>query len=201
MYPLPRTGNGSRTRCKYQEPVKDFMIFKNKIGSLACIMYACFYSCAYLTSTGCCNGDGHGNATTSGISSELAAKLIQSNTLYQISQEPDYKGETRRFLQRIRSSQNPDQLRGWALEILETHKSAKEEFRLPSEDVPPFIKNLDHGIREPTVRVRPNSYAMIFWGGGFGHWGLIVESEETQDLSGLYTIDWVAGLKAFHDLQ
>jgi hypothetical protein len=177
------------------------MSYKNKMCVLARIIHACLCLCACFSLTGCCNGDNRSDITPSRISPELSAELIQSNLLYKISQEPNYKEETRRFLEQIRHSQKPEQLRDWASQVLEDHKNAKQGVDIPSAEVPSFIKNLDPSVGEPRVWVVPHSHVMIDWGGGFGHWGLIVEGDQPRDHSYLYTIDWVAGLKAYHSLQ
>ncbi len=169
--------------------------------SLAGIIYACFCSCAYLGLTGCCNENSGGKVAASEMSPELAVKLSQSNLLYEITQEPDYKEQTRQFLERARRTQKPDRILAWGLEILEAHKNGKGGFELPSDELPSFIKSLDPDSGEPRVWGVVNSNLMIDWGGGFGHWGLRVEGGQTQSPCYLYTIDWVPGLKAYHSLQ
>ncbi|HEY3932148.1 MAG TPA: hypothetical protein VGM58_07245 [Verrucomicrobiae bacterium] len=157
-----------------------------------------------LSIVGCCHTDPEAEkAAQLGISPEQNRKMLHDNPFYRYLMEDahDYKTDTRLFLQRVQAKTNPQQLQDWARTVLEAHKSDGDFFLLPTNSIPSFILKLDPPI-EPSVYVFPHSsYVTIFWGGGFGHWGLFVGGNNVPDNPVIYTIEWVPGVYAFHDLQ
>jgi len=140
-------------------------------------------------------------AAQMGISPEQHKKMMHDSPVYRslIENTNDYKTETRLFLQRVKAKTDPQQLQDWARTVLEEHKSDGAFFLSPS-NVPSFVLNLDPPI-EPTIRVVPPSDVTIFWGGGFGFWGLFVGDGKVPDNRVVYSIEWVPGIYAFNDLQ
>ena len=137
-----------------------------------------------------------------GISPEQNRKMIRDSPLYNylMTNSVDYKAQTEAFLERVRSKHTPAELQLWAQEILNAHNNESEQFYLSTNEMPDFVLHLDPPL-EPFVIVHPKSYLTIAWGGGFGFWGLLVGDSKAPDNSVIYSIEWVPGVYAFHDLQ
>lgn len=112
----------------------------------------------------------------------------------------DFKTETRQFMERIKAKHQPEELLAWAQKLMEAHKDDKGPYYMPHEEKPAFILILDPPF-EPYVTVFPGSHVMVDWGGGFGHWGLIVATTHAPDNPMLYTIEWMPGVYVYHTNQ
>lgn len=154
------------------------------------------------TLSSCCQNKASKQAAANlGISPELHEKYMQESPLYRSFVEgPDYKTRTRQFLERIKAQHPPKELQDWAQKLLELHESDKESFTVPYNEVPGFILKLDPPL-EPVVIVFPKSHVTVDWGGGFGHWGLLLATAHAPDNPLLYTIEWVHGAYAYHSNQ
>lgn len=137
-----------------------------------------------------------------GIPPEQNRKMMHDSPLYRYLVEDghDYKTETRRFLERIQTKTTPEQLQAWARSVLATHQS-DENFWLPSNSIPRFILDLDPPLGPSGVYVVSHSHVTIAWLGGFESWGLVVGDSKVMDDSKIYSIQWVPGIYAIHDLQ
>ena len=154
-----------------------------------------------LNSVGCHTDPCAHKAAALGISREQYRKMMREDPLFRyFMEQPDYKTQTRQFLDRVRAKHQAKQLQDWAQQVLEKHKDAKESSGIPHEDIPSFILNLDPPL-EPFVIVFPRSHVTIDWGGGFGHWGLFVGDSTPPDNPIIYAIEWVPGVYAYHSLH
>jgi len=151
---------------------------------------------------GCCHNESlEDKAAESGIPPEVHERLMREDPLYRYWAEgPDYKEDTRRFLERIKRKHLPYELERWARGLLEMHQNDTRVFSVPHQEVPPFVLKLDPPL-EPIVVVFPRSYVMVDWGGGFGHWGLFLAEKSPPSNPKLYTVEWEAGIHAYHTVQ
>ena len=132
--------------------------------------------------------------------SDLTNEVKRRDTFYrQITEQPNYKIDTQRFLDRIKAKQDPKELLDWANALLESHKDDKTSVTMPHRQTPAFILKLDPPL-EPYVMVFPKSQVLVDWGGGFGHWGLMF-AESGPSNRALYTIEWVPTVYAYHTVQ
>jgi hypothetical protein len=168
-------------------------LFFSAISSLLCL---CVISC-------CHNKDQEDKAAAMGISPALNKKMVHDDPLYKylMTHAKYYTVDTQEFLERIKKNHSPTELQVSAQGVLDTHINEKEQFYLPSNEIPDFILHLDPPI-EPFVIVHPKSYVTIAWGGGFGLWGLFVAPSNSSfpDNSAIYVIEWAPGVQAFHDI-
>ena len=103
----------------------------------------------------------------------------------------------------IRAAQTnstPDELREWALVLLTNTSTLGTENRcITTERAPRFIENLLPGGGKPLVFVYPatsrsDAFVQLDWGGGFGHYGLLIGSEHYRPPSNWVTKKWTAGI-------
>jgi unsaturated rhamnogalacturonyl hydrolase len=135
------------------------------------------------------------------LSPKLVEKMMRESPILRLLAEgPDYKTETRAFLERIKAKHTAKEIQDWAQKLLDVHKDDKRPFQMPRGETPAFIVELDPPSR-PFVTVFPKSSVSIDWGGGFGHWGLMVGASNPPSNSTLYTIEWVPGIYAYQTTQ
>ena len=97
----------------------------------------------------------------------------------------------------IKARVDPEELRSWATKIIE-EREANPKFQdvihqhaiLPS-------------LRDPRVRVvfhkaneQQSSHVILQWGGGFGHWGILVGEPEFRPfrLERIHYVEWKPGI-------
>ena len=110
----------------------------------------------------------------------------------------DYKTFTTNFLDRIRQKCNATDLGTAAQRLIESQSGQRGAIDLPDESVPNLIRDLSPPI-SPLVTVFPKSHVRIDWGGGWGHWGLIVGNQSFSPTNdALYFLEWSPGIFAYH---
>ena len=134
---------------------------------------------------------------------------------------PSYKWKTRSFLRDVSESTDPNSLRRWAIQLLESSTESRQVLyewgagpTLPdgtSAKVEPSNLFPDELLKHPhgpnyAYAIRRGSYSddhvEVTWGGGFGHWGLkIGRLEYAPTDAGNYYLKWVDGIYVWHDLQ
>lgn len=151
---------------------------------------------------GCCHARTKRNeAAALGISSELHKQMMRENPLYRhIMEESDYRTDTQQFLERIKRKRQPKELQDWARALLDSQTNSNEPFGVPQKQIPAFVLKLDPPL-QPIVIVFPRSHVMVDWGGGFGHWGLLLGDRGSTNNPTLYVVEWVPGLYAYHTTQ
>jgi hypothetical protein len=85
--------------------------------------------------------------------------------------EGDYRMKTGKFLDRVKATGRIEEVKAWAMELLQTHSNDNVEFSVPRSEWPDFIMKLDPPLEPSIVIVVPKNYVTIAWGGGFGWWG------------------------------
>ena len=109
----------------------------------------------------------------------------------------DVKTATTNFLKRVRAHHSSKELREWALAALNSHIAAAAPVTISATELPVFILELDPPLR-PTVTLIPKSHLSIDWGGGWGHWGLLVGPPQFQVSNPrLYVLEWEPGIFAY----
>lgn len=72
--------------------------------------------------------------------------------------------------------------------------------------VPPFLSRTSDGP-PASLTVEPGQnggepYVCVYWGGGFGHWGLKIGSPSFRAPDdGDYQLEWEPGVYVWHDIQ
>jgi hypothetical protein len=146
--------------------------------------------------TGCCNrAQLDGEASKRALSPELHDKLTQK-----WAEQGDYRMQTHLFLKRIQAKNCPEELLDWAEKLLAAHRGDNQPYKVPHEEKPAFILDLEPPI-EPFVTVYPKSHVSLDWGGGFGHHGLFLAKKTPPTNPLLYTIEWVPGVYAYYTTE
>jgi hypothetical protein len=102
------------------------------------------------------------------------------------------------FLETVERRVDPDLLQKWAIERLALHQATNATVQIPSTELPSFV-----------VRIRPSGapaaliseldghrFVELVWGGGFGHWGLIIgpPNFEVPEQKGYTILKWKPGI-------
>ena len=96
---------------------------------------------------------------------------------------------------------NPTRLQDWALSVAKTNKDGYE---MQAQDIPFWIRKIEIG-HDPTGFLGTRSMdegrtLFVVWGGGFGHWGLIIGDTNLaihDDNSSINYVNWVPGVYFF----
>jgi hypothetical protein len=114
--------------------------------------------------------------------------------------EPGYIRHTEKFAAQVKSVVNPDELQAWATNLIaETPALELHERRyLEQAEIPDYIRAIDKD-QIPDVEIVNWGDAVIvqiWFGGGFGHWGLYVASPEWTRKSSEthYIVEWKPGI-------
>ncbi len=114
--------------------------------------------------------------------------------------EPGYVKDTAKFAGRVKSVVNPDELQAWATNlILKTTITASAPVGVKQADIPKALRELYKYPPDADV-IRPaestTAYVEIWYGSGFGHWGLyigdstlVMSSSQTH-----YIVPWKPGI-------
>ena len=115
--------------------------------------------------------------------------------------KPIYKTRTPEFAAAVKSVQDPAELQTWAMTILREAKESGTSPKIPTSKVPENLRKLsitEWGEIEDVIYDAgstgsgQNATIWLTWGGGFGHWGLIIcqgkpQLEDTQGLHAVVT--------------
>jgi hypothetical protein len=119
-----------------------------------------------------------------------------------VSCEPGYVKKTQKFADREKSVVNPDELQAWATNLIAKTPTPPVHDNniayLKEADIPQYIRAID---KEQVLDVYVANWegsvvGEIWFGGGFGHWGLYVSSPGwTQKSSEThYLVEWKPGI-------
>jgi len=97
----------------------------------------------------------------------------------------------------VKASVDPEELRSWATKLIE-QREANPKFQdvIPQNEILP-------SLRDPRVHVvfhkaneQEKSYVTLQWGGGFGHWGILVGDPEFRPfrLERIRYVEWEPGI-------
>ena len=75
------------------------------------------------------------------------------------------------FLARCKTNQSVTRLQNWAIETM--NRGDDSPSALPIKSLPDFLLGLEPGHR-PNFCIKNRDYIQVDWGGGFGHWGVLV---------------------------
>ena len=133
---------------------------------------------------------------------------------------PGYKWKTRSFLKQVSESTDPESLRQWAIQLLDSSTDSYQVLYVwgagpPLPDstsakvdssslFPTELLKHPHGPNDAYAIRRgspANDHVQVTWGGGFGHWGLKIGRLEYVPDNGDYCLKWVDGIYVWHDLQ
>jgi hypothetical protein len=105
-----------------------------------------------------------------------------------------------KFQADVKQSIDVGQLREWAIPII---KQRDNGYDIANDKIPSWIKKVDPD-EYPTAFVADRNAegktVVVIWGGGFGHWGLIVGETNlaiAADLSWQLDVKWVPGVYFF----
>jgi hypothetical protein len=132
-----------------------------------------------------------------------AVIFICSATLYFVFSEPGYKSFTNGFSATVAGNTKISDVRAWAQILLENNASAQSVIHIKSSNVLSVVKDIDPKIT-PHVSVIPyaaTKVVRIEYGGGFGHWGLLITAKGAQlaVASNLYVINIQPDIFVYHD--
>lgn len=120
-----------------------------------------------------------------------------------LKEMPDYRASTQKFFDRVKQRTTYLELQTWATNVLAKYAGTTETQIVASNEVPRFVQDLDPPLR-PVVRVFPKTettetFVMIDWGSGWGHWGILAGRETFSPTElDLYVIKWERGVFVFH---
>lgn len=139
----------------------------------------------------------------------LLAGLLYLIIIFYFS-EPGYISDTNTFLQEMKDKADIPAIRAW-LNSMPAKDSSYYCFAEGTEwqdCVPECIKILSPIYVDIEAENMDSKIVRITWGGGFGHWGLVVGPEDMEtpesDLKpphGEYRVPLEAGAYVFHEIQ
>ena len=113
---------------------------------------------------------------------------------------PGYKGKARSFFKQAQRTTTSLQIQEWALTEIEHARTERTELGHPPsflnmpDDGPPNYVYVERGEGPP--------YLVAQWGGGFGHWGLLVGDESLEyPIDDYFYIHWAPGVYVWHEIQ
>jgi hypothetical protein len=113
---------------------------------------------------------------------------------------PIYETRTPKFAEDVKKVVDPAELQKWAATIMAEQKSDKWE--LPKESVPASIRGLSSEGSPFQWASREQDCVRLVWGGGFGHWGVLVGSNSFRaPQDGTYYIEWKPGIYFWHETK
>ena len=115
---------------------------------------------------------------------------------------PFYETRLPKFAEDVKKSVDPSALQKWATTVLAEQKS--DAAVLPSESVPASIRELA-SQGSPFQWASPERDCVrLVWGGGFGHWGILVGPvtfRAPKDDAYSYYIAWKPGIYFWHETE
>jgi hypothetical protein len=116
----------------------------------------------------------------------------------------DYRISTKEFLDRVKQRFTASALQAWAAKLLDVHRESDASIDLYGLQVPEFIRGIDPPYTPRVIvlsgRLKPPApCVLIDFGGGFGHWGLIIGADgfrPPEDWN--YLIEWKPGVYVYH---
>ena len=113
---------------------------------------------------------------------------------------PGYKWKANSFLRQMKSTTTHTELQEWA-----TSEIARNLNNAELETFPKILNAPKDGMPR-TVHVRftdgPEPYVIAQWGGGFGHWGLVIGGPALRYPNpAYYHIEWAPGVYVWHEIQ
>ena len=113
---------------------------------------------------------------------------------------PGCKWKARSFFKQAQQTTTSSQIQEWALTEIGTAGTERTELGPP----PSFLNMPDDGPPN-YLYVEPNDgqpYLVAQWGGGFGHWGLLVGDESLEyPIDDYFHIRWAPGVYVWHEIQ
>jgi len=113
---------------------------------------------------------------------------------------PGYKWKARSFFKQVQRTTTPSQIQKWALAEIERAGDQRTEL----DSTPSFLDMPDDGPPN-YVWVEPNDgqpYLVAQWGGGFGHWGLLVGDDSLEyPIDDYFHIEWTPSVYVWHEIQ
>lgn len=127
---------------------------------------------------------------------------ISETTAIQRNPPAPYELRAHRLLNRFQEEVNVEIIRAWAKAILLKHRDLPNSTEVKREDVLPLLDGF-FSEQRPLVFVygddRKHDQILVTWGGGFGHYGLAIGTEESQPKSDDFIyLMWVPGVFVFH---
>jgi len=111
------------------------------------------------------------------------------------------------FQIQVKQGVDPQKLQDWAVPIIQGHNPKyqipKEDIPIAMVDLPDFLKKLSPSGPEMAVLCKSDTsdknVIMIAWGGGFGHWGLLVGEPDfvASNDNSKSVVRWVDGIYFF----
>jgi hypothetical protein len=111
------------------------------------------------------------------------------------------------FQENVEKQVNPIELQKWAQQMIVAHpiESRSGDYEIPVRELPVSLRSF--GKLKPEMafvsQQGPDAKpaVVIFWGGGFGHWGLIVGDKDLRMSSDQNETDsqWIDGVYFFWD--
>ena len=126
--------------------------------------------------------------------------LVCAITTIVLTWKPIYETRLPRFASAVKQVIDPSELQKWA--VITLSKANSDSSELPLQEVPEPLRNLrSDGCQIEyafyAIATSPkDSYIVLMWGGGFGHWGIDVGDpsfDEPEDNNAFY-IKWAPGV-------
>jgi hypothetical protein len=113
----------------------------------------------------------------------------------------DAEKDFREFQKQAKKSLNPNELQNWAVPIIAQHDKG---YRIPNEELPSSVRKIGQagnvvGLVSEWAGTKPK-VLIIYWGGGFGTWGLIVGERNyagPREDSNSRVVPWSPGVYFF----
>ncbi len=132
--------------------------------------------------------------------------LLCAITTIVFTWKPIYETRLPRFASDVKQVIAPDELQKWALIHLKESNSDSAE--LPLSEVPKSLRNLrSNGSKIESafynIATPPkDSYIVLVWGGGFGHWGIDVGAPSFAQPDGnAFYIKWAPGVYFWEETE
>ena len=113
---------------------------------------------------------------------------------------PGHRRKARSFAKQVQQTAAATQIQDWALGQIELAEGGRMEL----DSLPSFLDMPNDGLPN-YAHVEPNSgqpYLVAQWGGGFGHWGLLVGSQSLKyPIEDHFHIEWAPGVYIWHEIQ
>lgn len=125
-----------------------------------------------------------------------------------VSCKPVWETRTPKFAEDVKAVVNPNELQKWALnEIKNKPPNTGDMERISEDRIPTYIRNLssqgspfEFAIYKKASSETEDSVE-LYWGGGFGHWGIRVGSPTFRPEGGDYFIKWKPGIYFWHETR
>jgi hypothetical protein len=113
---------------------------------------------------------------------------------------PVYETRIPKFAEDVKKVVDSSELQEWAVKVLAEQKSDARE--IPRENVPASIRDLSSQGSPFQWAAREQNCVRLVWGGGFGHWGILVGTPSFRPAQdGNYFIEWKSGIYFWHQTR